>query len=97
MNGKNLGFGAKLTQIQPEAEPARDIPLEKEDAIAERHGFTSREPTIRVEKIRKKNQIQDTVYVRGPIDMTNRFKEFCNINGFSYGEGLEALMKKAGI
>lgn len=97
MTGKNLGFTSKLTQIKPAAEPVQDIPVEKEDALAERHGFTSREPTVRVEKVRKKNQIQDTVYVRGPLEMTNRFKEFCNEHGYSYGEGLEALMKKAGI
>ena len=97
MNGKNLGFTSKLTQIKPAAEPAPDIPAEKEDAIAERHGFTSREPTVRVEKVRKKNQIQDTVYVRGPLEMTNRFKEFCNQHEYSYGEGLEALMRKANI
>lgn len=97
MTGKNLGFGAKLDQIKPTAEPEPDIPVEKLDELAERHGFTSREPIARVEKVRKKNQIQDTVYVRGPLEMTNRFKEFCNENGYSYGEGLEALMKKAGV
>lgn len=97
MNGKNLGFGAKLSQIKPAAEPEPEIPVEKLDEVAERHGFVSREPVTRVEKVRKKNQIQDTVYVRGPLEMTNRFKEFCNENGYSYGEGLEALMKRAGI
>jgi hypothetical protein len=97
MTGKNLGFGAKLASVKPAAEPVPEIPLEKEDAIAERHGFVSREPVVRVEKVRKKNQIQDTVYVRGPIELTNRFKEFCNENGFSYGEGLEAIMKRAKI
>lgn len=97
MNGKNLGFGAKLDQIKPATEPAPEIPVEKLDELAERHGFVSREPIARVEKVRKKSQIQDTVYVRGPLEMTNRFKEFCNSHGYSYGDGLEALMKKAGI
>ncbi len=97
MTGKSLGFGAKLNQFKPAAEPEPDIPVEKLDEVGERHGFVSREPVVRVEKVRKKNQIQDTVYVRGPIDVTNRFKQFCNDRDFSYGEGLEELMRVAKI
>jgi len=83
--------GFKPTPIT-ETEQGRDL-----DAVAEKAGFVSREPVVRVEKIRKKNQIQDTVYVRAPLELTNRFKEFCNARGFSYGEGLEEIMRKAKI
>lgn len=93
----NLGFGNKLNLIKPEVEPQAPIDDNKIDEVAKQHGFTSREPIVRVEKIRKKNQIQDTVYVRGPIELTNRFKQFCNENGYSYGEGLEVIMKRAGV
>jgi hypothetical protein len=51
----------------------------------------------RVEKVRRQSKIQDTVYVRGRIEITNRFKEFCNKYGYTYGEALEALMEKAKI
>jgi hypothetical protein len=93
----NLGFGAKLGAIKPDVEPQAPIDDKKVDEVAKQHGFVSREPVVRVEKNRKKNQIQDTLYVRGPIELTNKFKEFCNEAGYSYGEGLEALMKKAKI
>ncbi len=100
---KGFGFDApapkaKLDISGFEPTPVREDPEpEKLDKVAEKVGFVSREPLVRVEKVRKKNQVQDTVYVRGPLEMTNRFKEFCNENGYSYGEGLEALMKKAKI
>jgi hypothetical protein len=99
MTDDDLGFGAPskkkldVSDFKPKPVPAvKDV-----DDAADRLGFVSREPTVRVEKIRKKNVIQDTLYVRGPLELTNRFKEFCNENGYSYGEGLEALMKKAKI
>lgn len=96
MSDDDLGFGAqpkKYDDFKPKPAPV----VSDNDDAAERAGFVSREPTVRVEKIRKKNQIQDTVYVRAPLEMTNRFKAFCNEHGYSYGEGLEALMKKAKI
>lgn len=100
MNNDDLGFGTSrqpkklnLSDFKPRA--TLDSDDTNADPAAERAGFVSREPLVRVEKTRKKNQIQDTVYVRAPIELTNRFKTFCNDNGYSYGEGLEALMKKA--
>jgi NAD(P)H-flavin reductase len=99
MSDDDLGFGAltkkKLDVSDFKPKPVVDVV--DNDRAADRAGFVSREPLVRVEKIRKKNQIQDTLYVRGPLEMTNRFKEFCNEHGYSYGEGLEALMKKAKI
>lgn len=80
--------GFEPTPVKKEREP-------NIDKVAEKVGFVSREPLVRVEKVRKKMQVQDTLYVRAPLEMTNRFKEFCNEHGYSYGEGLEALMKKA--
>lgn len=69
----------------------------KADQAAERAGFQSREPTQRIKRIRKSSEPLDQAFVRAPLDVINRFKDYCNQTGMSYGEALEELMRKAGI
>lgn len=65
--------------------------------LPDQRSLVSKDMTVRAEKVRKTQAIQDTLYVRGPIELTNKFKELCNEHDFSYGEGLEELMKRAKI
>lgn len=104
----DLGFGKPkkldLTAFQPRApEPleTKAAPLRDEeeaaDRAAERVGFQSREPVQRVKRIRRVSEPLDQAFVRAPIDVINRFKQYCNQTGMSYGEALDELMRKAGI
>ena len=70
---------------------------EAADRTADRQGFVSREAVGRVERTRKMKEPMDHAYVRGPLSLINRFKNYCNETGLSYGEALDELMKKAGI
>jgi len=99
----DLGFGAKpkvdISGFKPT--PLVEQPdLEREnraERAAEKVGFVSREPVTRVERVRRQSEPQDSAYVRGPVSMINRFKQYCNDTGLSYGEALDELMKRAGI
>ena len=99
----DLGFGktAKLdlSGFSPRSAEKTVAPQEQEaaDRVAERAGFQSREPVQRVKRVRKASEPLDQAFVRAPIDVINRFKEYCNSTGMSYGEALDELMRKSGI
>lgn len=96
----DLGFGKKLdisgfsvTKSQAPSSSEQDVA----DRVADRIGFSSREPVHRVKRVRKATEPLDQAFVRAPIDVINRFKLYCNETGFSYGEALDELMRKAGL
>jgi hypothetical protein len=100
----DLGFGKTnkldLSGFAPrQAEKPNTMKEEQEaaDRAADRAGFQSREPVQRVKRVRKASEPLDQAFVRAPIDVINRFKQYCNETGFSYGEALDELMHKAGI
>ena len=99
----DLGFGKtkKLDLSGFAPRPAEKAPAQAEqeasDRAAERAGFQSREPVQRVKRIRKSNDPLDQAFVRAPIDVINRFKQYCNETGMSYGEALDELMRRSGI
>ena len=99
----DLGFGkTKKLDLSgfPPRPAAEETPLHEQEAAdraAERVGFQSREPVERVRRIRKTSEPLDQAFVRAPIDVINRFKRYCNETGMSYGEALDALMRKAGL
>ncbi|GLR48845.1 hypothetical protein KYK30_29030 [Shinella yambaruensis] len=99
----DLGFGKTKTldltgfaPRAPEKAPAQDEQAASDRAAA-RAGFQSREPVQRVKRIRKTSEPLDQAFVRAPIDVINRFKQYCNETGMSYGEALDELMRKSGI
>lgn len=103
MMSSDLGFG-KSTKLdlsgfspRPAEKAAPQQEQEIADRVAERAGFQSREPVQRVKRVRKTREPLDQAFVRAPIEVINRFKEYCNSTGMSYGEALDELMKKAGI
>ncbi len=98
----DLGFGktAKLDLSSFTPRAAEKAPSQEQDVAdraAERAGFQSREPVQRVKRVRKASEPLDQAFVRAPIEVINRFKEYCNSTGMSYGEALDELMRKAGI
>ena len=99
----DLGFGKtkKLDLSGFAPRPAEKAPAQAEqeasDRAAERAGFQSREPVQRVKRIRKASDPLDQAFVRAPIDVINRFKQYCNETGMSYGEALDELMRRSGI
>ena len=99
----DLGFGKTkkldLSGFTPRPAEKTTAQAEQEasDRAAERAGFQSREPVQRVKRIRRTSEPLDQAFVRAPIDVINRFKQYCNETGMSYGEALDELMRKAGI
>ena len=99
----DLGFGkAKKLDLsgfapRPAEKAAGQGEQEASDRAAERAGFQSREPVQRVKRIRRTSEPLDQAFVRAPIDVINRFKQYCNETGMSYGEALDDLMRKAGL
>jgi hypothetical protein len=99
----DLGFGKPkkldLSGFAPRPAEKAASPQEQDtaDRAAERAGFQSREPVQRVKRVRKASEPLDQAFVRAPIDVINRFKQYCNETGMSYGEALDDLMRKAGL
>jgi hypothetical protein len=88
-------FKSKLSQVQPKPAPAPE-PIEAIDEVAERREFKSREPMIRVKRVRQSEPIE-VLSVKGPLSVMNRFKEYANEEGHtSYWTAIDALLRRAG-
>jgi hypothetical protein len=87
-------LAAKLGNITPAADPQPHD--DRVDDAADRHGFVSREPA---EQPFKREKIGPTVtlHTRAPLRVATPFQKFCDANRFSYWEGIEELMKRAGV
>ncbi|SNT11904.1 hypothetical protein SAMN05421770_104251 [Granulicella rosea] len=107
----NFGFGGaavrstadKLRAIRP-AEVAPPLPvMDRIDAIADSHGFTSREAsapsTSRPPVYRRKRQTGPTIPIttRLPERVAAAFIGFCEENRLAYWEGIEEMMKRLDI
>ena len=87
---------AKLAEIAPD--PVGPAPIvEKLDAAAARHGFTSREPAERLYKNDGSKEATVPLSIRPPLSVANRFIAWCKQNRLSYWEGLNELMNRAGV
>ncbi len=92
-------FGAKLPidRVVPKHAPrgpAADA-ISKVDTVAADHGFISREPVARVERIRTTEPI-DVLSVKGPLSVINRFKQYCNDTGNSYWRSIDEFLRERG-
>ncbi len=92
------GSFSKLKMLGPDKVNDAPAPsIEKIDAAAERHGFTSREP---VERLYKQDQAKEATVplsIRPPLSVANRFIAYCKRERLSYWEGLNELMKARGL
>jgi len=85
-----------FADIKPDA--ASPMPSTREiDAVGERQGFESREPTQRIYKKEQQKEATVPLSIRPPVSVANRFVLFCKENRLTYPQGLEELMKRAGI
>ena len=94
---------SKIAAIKPTVITDDAVPLNEIDKVGERHGFKSREPTTRkltsrAVALRKRVDGPKTQFnVVGPAEVAERFIQFCTESRMSYWEGIEALMKRAGV
>jgi hypothetical protein len=93
---KRKGLSEKLGAITPS--PASDTapPLERVDSAAAKHGFISREPEVPFKREKTVGPVV-TLHTRAPVRVATPFQRFCEANRFSYWEGIEELMVRAGI
>ena len=94
----------RLANIRPSSEPAREVSIQRIDAIADRAGFPSREalpmPTAtRSLPRRKKKNDEPRVHFHMHIPETEAaaFIKFCDDNRYSYWEALTELMRRANV
>jgi hypothetical protein len=71
-------------------------PTDAVDTAAARHGFVSREPEIPFKRDKSVGPVV-TLHTRAPIRVATPFQKFCDENRFSYWQGIEELMKRAGV
>lgn len=89
----------KIEAIRP-TEPAPMPSMTKVDAIADSHGFPSREaarPAAPAYRRRREQGPFINIQIRAPERIGSRFIRFCEDNRFNYWEGLEDLLKRTGI
>jgi hypothetical protein len=93
---KRRNLSEKLDAIAPRADADPPVPVERLDDVAARHGFVSREPET---PFRREKSIGPTVtlHTRAPVRVATPFQRFCEAHRYSYWEGIEELMKRAGI
>jgi hypothetical protein len=94
---KRRDLADKLSAITPAAGTAETaVPVDRLDGAAARHGFVSREPETPFRRERSVGPVV-TLHTRAPVRVATPFQRFCEANRYSYWEGIEELMKRAGV
>ncbi|MFL5251461.1 MAG: hypothetical protein ACJ8AI_00945 [Rhodopila sp.] len=97
-NGYFKKLGDKVARI-----PVEDPTLAHHDdakvvAAGAQIGFVNRDPDPIEMDIETKQTLGPVVMLtmRAPVRVARQFKQFCKVNRYSYWEGIEELMKRAG-
>jgi hypothetical protein len=93
---KRRGLAEKLGAIAPSTDSEVTVSVDHVDDAAAKHGFTSREPEIPFRREKTVGPVV-TLHTRAPVRVATPFQRFCEANRFSYWEGIEELMKRAGV
>src|ERR1700682_5262605 len=93
---KRRSLSDKIGSITPTADTTSAIPVDRIDDAAAKQGFVSREPDAPFERKRTTGPVV-TLHTRAPVRVATPFQRFCEENRFSYWEGIEELMKRAGV
>lgn len=92
----------KLKNVRPTQDASHPPTLDRIDAAGEALGFRSREEVPRqpaMATIRRRREVGPTIAIntRAPERVAEPFVRFCEQNRYSYWEGIEELMKRAGV
>jgi hypothetical protein len=93
---KRRGLTEKLGAIVPRADAETAVPIDRVDDAAAKHGFVSREPEAPFKREKTVGPVV-TLHTRAPVRVATPFQRFCETNRYSYWEGIEELMKRAGL
>lgn len=93
---KRRGLTEKLTAITPKTDAEAAVPIGRLDEAAAKHGFISREPETPFRREKTIGPVV-TLHTRAPVRIATPFQRFCETNRYSYWEGIEELMKRAGV
>jgi hypothetical protein len=93
---KRRGLTEKLGAITPRADAEMAVPIDRVDDAAAKHGFVSREPEAPFRREKTVGPVV-TLHTRAPVRVATPFQRFCETNRYSYWEGIEELMKRAGL
>jgi hypothetical protein len=93
---KRRNLSEKLGAIAPSTDADMVVSVDRLDDVAARHGFISREPEAPFKRDRTVGPTV-TLHTRAPVRVATPFQRFCEANRYSYWEGIEELMKRAGI
>ncbi|WP_322996519.1 hypothetical protein [Castellaniella sp.] len=96
MTRPKLGF-ADLSKIQPDKSNEPSVSNDIIDRVAEKAGFTSREPTVPLTKRSAVREPSTNLNIRPPVGVYNRFVAFSIDHRMSYPEALAYLMDLAGL
>jgi hypothetical protein len=89
MSDDDFGF----TSTPPDIEELR-----RADQVARSLGYVSRASTEPPPPVQRKTLGPvEIVTIRAPITVSRTFKRWCEENRYSYWEGIEALMQRAGV
>lgn len=106
MTDDAFGFAAarnktadKLKTIRPSEGPPTPAKLDTIDAAGESLGFRSREREIPSRSGGRRRELGPTLAIntRAPERVAIPFIKFCDENRYTYWEGLEELMRRAGV
>jgi hypothetical protein len=93
---KRRGLTEKLGAITPKADAETTVSIDRLDDAAAKHGFVSREPETLFTRKKVVGPVV-TLHTRAPVRVATPFQRFCEANRYSYWEGIEELMKRAGV
>lgn len=103
-----FGFGSlrsnakeRIRDIRPSTPPEEITNLSKIDAVAASVGFVSRESADQQEPYLGSRSLRpeprSALNMRVPVTLGIAFQRFCGENRYSYPEGLEEIMRRAGL
>ena len=91
----------RIRDIKPSAPSGPPADLTRVDAVADAAGFTSREAPGPQESYTpargRRVEPRTALNMRVPAGLGMAFQRFCDDNRYSYPEGLEEIMRRAGL
>ena len=91
----------RIRDIKPSAPAGPPTDMMRVDAVADAAGFTSREAPAAQESFAlaraRRVEPRTALNMRVPAGLGSAFQRFCDENRYSYPEGLEEIMRRAGL